>query len=304
VNLRRATRIARSSTLIAAALAVSACAGAGGAAGGDHPAGVDPDVAPAADTIGIAFRDGELSPAFLVTPDPATLLLRIDTIPAGRDPRDVLDPGDPAEAPVDVLITRDPATIAYARARGGFRIDTLPWDRVYAAVVSDPSRYRLGATEEFRASLARDAVRAEARAARPPYAWEMADCSSGRPASDGRARRVAYASDDPVALGIAERLVALDATIAVAGLRSDSLERSVRDGAHAVYVVALPAVPPGVDSLGVEPCAGVPPYPAGAAVMPLIETRAHAISRPGTPRLLIEPGRPVRVAPGDSAGPR
>lgn len=77
------------------------------------------------------------------------------------DPRNALDAG------VDLLVTRDPATIEYAAATGSYRSAPLPWDRVYLLLApGDPWQGRVvAATDGELEALARDAVRVQARPA-------------------------------------------------------------------------------------------------------------------------------------------
>lgn len=348
-----------------AALLAVACAPAG-TPGGPAPAdGARPPYdslrTPGADTVTIALLEHELTPpldtrgftelrsrALASGPVARTRdLAPADTVPApfvhlallrpGADARDLLDSAAAAAAGAsDVLVTRDPAVIAYARARADFTAHPLAWDRVHVAIITDPTRTRIAAAPGFRASLARDAVHAEARAAEPPYAWQQAVCEGPHPPLThpplpqtprsqaprsqvpGPARRIAYPRGDAIARDLAERLVALDRTVTAAALDGDSLTAALAAGADAVYVVALPAarVPvapadtaPGVTPspaagdtaaaavAGITPCAALPQRAPDSQVVPLVETRAHAIVRAGTPPLVIGPGLPLRYAP-------
>lgn len=272
---------------------------------------------PGGDTVTIAMLAGELGSfpdtggfrslggrpvhggpvAYLVELAPADTVaapyIRFATIAAGADPRDLLDSTAAGPAgPADVLVTRDPSVIGYAKARAGFVVEPLPWDRVYAAVLTDPSRTRIAPTAELRASLAHGAVRADARGARPAYAWEHAGCTGTGARSSSPARRIIYRDGDPVARDLAERLVAMDGTVTAAPLAGDRLAAALATGADAAYVVRLPLA---LDTAAA--CAPLPSRPAGAAIVPLVETRPHAIVRAGTPPLLIGSGVPLRYAP-------
>lgn len=110
--------------------------------------------------------------------------------PRGPEPRDLLDRG------VDLLVTRDAATLGYARTLEAYRTAPLPWHRTYVLAVpaGDPAgpapatgaRADRGpaapgappgggeADAGLRRALARDAVPVEARAARPPHWWTAA----------------------------------------------------------------------------------------------------------------------------------
>ena len=216
--------------------------------------------------------------------------LRIGLLRSTADARDLLDSGAAGFAgPADVLVTRDPTVIAYARARPGFATLPLPWDRVHAAIIVDPARTRIAASDELRASLARDAVRADARPAGNGYAWQTAACAGAGPRAAQPERRVVYAAADPVGRAVAERLVAMDGTVTAAALGDDSLAAALAAGADAVYVVTIPIAGDTTDA-----CTRLPARPASARIVPLVETRAHAIVRDGTPALVIAPGEPVR----------
>ena len=309
----------RASAALLTAAAVLGCTAPGvtprspGAVGG--PAAALP--AAGSDTVTIAMLEHELTPApetstFTVVAShdlgtgPVSRLTELrpaDTVAAPylriallrplADARDLLDSAAAGFTGVaDVLVTRDPTVLEYARARFGPTAEPLPWDRVHAAVVVDPVRTRIAASAELRGALARDAVRADARAAQPPYTWETRGCEGTATGDGAPAPQVAYRRDDPVARDLAERLVAIDGTVTATGLPSDSFAAALATGTHAVYVVALPITTDEGDG-----CAALPERPAGALVVPLVETRAHAIVRAGTPPLVLAPGAPLRYAP-------
>ena len=119
------------------------------------------------------------------------------------DPRNALD------ADVDALVTGDPATLEYARARSNYVAVPLPWSRTYvmASPGPDPGSRPPAAVLD---ALGQEAVRGDVRAAQGPFPWEQ--CRSGsvaplRPADSRNA--VAYAEHDMIARGLAERIVAL-----------------------------------------------------------------------------------------------
>ena len=301
--------------LLTAALAVGACAPpaalepAPSAAGGRDTvtlAMLEHELTPAPDVRGfaaIARREYPAGPVARVTDlvpadSVAAPFVRVALLRASADPRDLLDAAAAGGAgPADVLVTRDPSAIAYARARREFAVVPLAWDRVHAAVVVDPSRTRIAATPQLRASLARDAVRTDARAAEPPYPWQTAACEGSGARHPSPARRVVYRRGDPIGHDLAERLVAMDGSVTAAALADDSLAAALAAGADAVYVVMLPvrADTSLAGDVGGR-CAAVPSRPAGTVIIPLVETRAHAVVRSGTPPLLIAPGGPLRYA--------
>jgi hypothetical protein len=146
----------------------------------------------------------------------------------------------------------------------------------------------------FRAALARDAVRADARGAVPPFWWEAGTgCEADSSGSAAPARAlVAYRRDDRTGRELAERLVATapaaGGRLVATGLEPEEFTAALARGAHAAYVVALPARAPAT-------CAAVPAWPRGAAVTPLIETRAHAVMRAGAARVTVDADGALRV---------
>jgi hypothetical protein len=205
----------------------------------------------------------------------AVLALRSSS---SADGRDLLDGG------VDVMVTDDPSVLAYASTKPELVSLPLPWERTYVLLV--PSRARgwrsspahsvaqevpSAEWSSFRAALARDAVRVEARGAEAPFWWEGAGGCDVRAlvppdsqAPTRRASRIVYARGDPTARDIAERLVALaafergdahagtpltsvvpDASDAGARLRAAALaptefDAALSAGGELAYVVALP----------------------------------------------------------------
>ena len=228
-----------------------------------------------------------LAPAS-TTSDP---LLAIRTRRVG-DPRDAVDAG------ADLLVTDDPVAVSYAATRSNLTAIPLPWTRTYAlAVPAAPS----GATalsplarglDTLTASLARDAVHAEARAAQPPYWWSgIQGCESlsrgsavAPPGAGRRASRIVYRRDDRVARGLAERLVALGRGTTATGLAPGDFARALRAGDELAYVLDIGRVSlsPCQDLADLESAA---PWLAGGpgegiattALLPLIDTRARAI---------------------------
>lgn len=226
----------------------------------------------------------------LAPSSPASLpYVVIRPVPTG-DPRDAIDAG------ADVLVTEDPVAVSYAAARANLAAVPLPWTRTYALAASGtaPKIAQLllrpdSGSAVLRASLARDAVRAEARAAQPPYWWEGArSCappldSVAAARARGSSNRIVYRSDDGIARGLAERLVALDAQTVAAGLAPDEFVRALHDGADLAYVLDLPRA-------SLSPCAelvqlrSMAPWLArgegvDAMLVPLVDTRETAVVR-------------------------
>ena len=205
------------------------------------------------------------------------------------DARDALDQG------ADVVVTRDPALIEYARGQSDFSTFPLPWSRTYVLLQSagsDPLEIGLSASE--RQSLAEDAVRADARVAQPPFWWsELAECPvSAIPGTSVTSSRVVYAQGDEVARELAERLVALAKP--GTGLRTEAVRLAefidlLQSGAERAYVVA-------VSHRTLARCRDATTLPAGPRMEPLIDTRAYVIVRKGAPALSVDWDGTLRIA--------
>lgn len=236
------------------------------------------------DSVPALFADPSLG---LVTdslpPSGTTFIARR---PASGDPRDALDGG------ADILRTGDPALLDYARSRGEYTVHPLPWSRTYVLIMPPGREGPVGLipadSAAFRAGLARDAVRAEARGAEPPFWWNgTGRCPAPEVVPASRetlgAKVVVYAREDAVARALAERVVALadDRTTATSGIPAVRMAEALHGGLAWAYVVAVPRT-------ALVPCREVATWPAGAAAIPLIDTRASAIVRRGVPRLTVE----------------
>ena len=228
-----------------------------------------------------------------------------DSLPAIRffvaagDARDLLDQG------VDLLLTRDPATLEYAATLPQFRSVPLAWQRTRVLLAPGRSRSAVSLSEEARHVLADDAVRGEARGARGPFWWqEVTDCEVTRsPPRDHSSLipRIVYDASDVAARDLAERFVGLGRASGPAataflnallpdrpgrtyqravGLTGEGLARALRRGADAGYVTS-------VDSRPVDPCQDLKALMDGApwldpeTIVPLVETRLQAIVRRG-----------------------
>lgn len=210
------------------------------------------------------------------------------------DPRGLLDAGE------DLLVTDDPAVLAYAATLPAVEALPLPWDRTYSLLVQGlPAEIDGESAEtELREALARDAVRAEARASEvPASAGAASACESvmapgalgvqdgipAPPASEAAAR-IVYPREDRTARELAERLVALAAgrpgpavpawvtglpRVAV-GLSDDAFAAALRRRSEAAIVLAVPRE----SSL---PCAlQLEPGP-GRVLRPLVDARRRVI---------------------------
>ncbi len=227
-----------------------------------------------------AYRLPESDPA------PATLEsvgngrpLRLLATP--RDLRDAVDAG------ADIVVTDDPATLAYVAGRTGVTSLPLPWTREYGLVLTSANdSTAAGLTPAFKEALARDAVRIDARAATAA----PAGCVVPTPAPSHSAHpgaRVAYPAGDRTAADLAARLAAFGIAGArsVVALDSIALAASLRVSAEAAYVVVL--------SRKCDPAS----RPPGPAVLPLVETRAHAVVRGGAPPLTVDRDGVLRLLP-------
>lgn len=272
--------------------------------------GIDSVVATDARTLVIGVRDapaedGKLfaEPALAVTPNSGPTLSTgtsltiqgvgstvLDFVTASGDLRDLLDSG------VDLLVTRDLGLVEYAAGHRDLRTFPLPWSRTYVLVqpsTADSLRVAINA-DSVRTSLARDAVKADARPA--AGGWTAAPCRSRAPVTAPRpAARIVYLARDSVARGLAERIVALDSQnpeVRAVGLPDSLLDASLRTGSNRGYIVALSSAAENICSSGL--------IPGGALIHPLIETRAHAIVRRGSPELTVDwDGIPRLAVPAD-----
>ena len=236
------------------------------------------------------------------------------------DARDLVDAG------VGLLLTDDPALATYAAARPDLTALPQPWDRTWALIMprrrqappgsvsatNDPDTIA-ARTVEFRAALARDAVRADARVAERPAWWRgLESCVplSGtiRESSNGANARIASRTDQPIARSIAERLVALavrpsagqDSALSLlapevraAGSRATAIALApndfavgLRTGIELAYIVSMPrrSDTPCVDAERLR--SGAPwllDDPSSLAtstrIHPLVETRLLAVVR-------------------------
>jgi hypothetical protein len=207
------------------------------------------------------------------------------------DPRDAIDAG------AAVVVTGDRSALSYAESRANLSTVPLPWSRVYVVAIpragsthADSSLRSMASDAGLRASLARDAVRTEARGAEPPYWWNgVAGCGLASVVTTGdasagvrRSSRIVYDRGDAVARGLAERLVAVERGVMAAGLATAAFAQALRAGDERAYVLALPRA-------SLSPCQDLAPLATAApwlvsdsglselALTPLVETRERAI---------------------------
>jgi hypothetical protein len=245
---------------------------------------LDPSTASADSAITIR-RDNIAPIRFLVAPG---------------DPRDLLD-----RRP-DLLVTRDPAALAYAATLPHFAALPLEWRTVHVLVTPGRSPGETALTPDARQALATDAVRGEARGAMEPFWWQMLQpCEVAPPESrppGAFTPRIVYDVHDAASRDLAERLVGLyrgSAGVAkplldvllpdrprrayqhAVALAGEPLAATRRRGRDAAYIVTL-------DRRPLEPCRDISILIDGArwldpeTIVPLVETRRRAIVRRGT----------------------
>ena len=230
-------------------------------------------------TLPPVFSDRSLGVAGTARPESP-----VSPRPSGNDLRDAVDGG------VDLVHTSDPDLLEYASHRPGLTTVALPWDRAYLLLLPRGSA-GVGAaipadTSAFRAALARDAVRADARPAETAGWWAQPEPCRREPAPPPpgqAAEAVVYGAADRVARDLAERIVALASlpSLTARGLDDASFRETLLAGSARGYVVTAPVH-------AAVPCRESAGWPVAASAIPLIETRPHAILRRGTPRLGVE----------------
>jgi hypothetical protein len=195
----------------------------------------------------------------------------------GRDPRDLLDDG------VDLLLTRDPATLGYAGTLPQYLSVPMAWQRVHVLVSPGGAGSSRPFTHDARQALAGDAVRGEARGALGPPWWQAgAECRIDAPAraASSLTPQIVYDARDPAGRDLAERFVGLRSFQRATGLTGEPLARARRLGADAGYLMSL-------DTRPLDRCRelrivldGVP-WLDPDTIAPLVETRLQAIVRRG-----------------------
>jgi hypothetical protein len=236
------------------------------------------------------------------------------------DPRDLLDRG------VDLLLTRDPATIEYAATLPQYHSVPLEWQRTHVLLTPGRARDARSLSDGARRAIADDAVRGEATGAAGPFWWhELTECNVPAPwTADQSVRpsaRVVYDASDGVARDLAERLVGLvsapgpgaaailDALVPdrprrtyqrATGLTGEPLALARRRGTDAGYIVA-------VDRRPLDPCRDAHVLMEGArwldpeTIVPLVDTRLQAIVRRGRSRIDREWDGGLLLAGADDA---
>ncbi len=234
------------------------------------------------------------------------------------DPRNALDAG------IDVLVTRDPATIEYAAATGGYRSVPLPWDRVYLLLSpGDPSQDRVVTpTDRELEALARDAVREQARpvpfgtadletcapptVAQRPDTAARPDVAPARTAGGGTDlpsagdRTIVYPREDAAATALAQRLVALarsgsggmwippagtGSPLIARGLPDDAFEDALDRGEATAFLFAVRRTAAADRCDLAAEVERRAPWARASGIVPLVETRATALLRDGVAAL-------------------
>jgi hypothetical protein len=215
-----------------------------------------------------------------------------------RDRRDSLDEG------VDLLLTRDRATLDYAATLPHLRIVPLSWQRthVFLSPWRGPSMPQ--PSLEARQTIAADAVRGDARGAEAPFWWHsLSQCPAAPPPPRALpplgGGRLVYDRADDASRDLSERLVglarasgrsspavlsALLPATALASLQSAvglaASELGAARGNDVGYVVAF-------DRIALDPCHQWNElttrfsWADPDAIVPLVDTRPHAIVRRG-----------------------
>ena len=190
----------------------------------------------------------------------------LGTTPPGRvrhvrsdDGRDLVDGG------VDLVITRDPAVVSYARGLGGYDEIALPWDRVYVLLNGDAVLPE--GPDGAQGFVA--AVNTFAREPRGPFWWRALEACGYLSPRRWPATPVLYAPDDLVARDLAARVVAVSG---VAGVRAAA------GSSGGAPIRAVPRTPFRPCDLARE----IGLTRETPSVRPLIETRAVLLVRRGT----------------------
>jgi hypothetical protein len=244
------------------------------------------------------------SPA--TSPPPPSSAVRFLVSP-NRDARDLLDQG------VDLLVTRDPAALAYANVLAQFDSIPLPWRRSYI-FVSRERASDASLAPELRQQLATDAVPGEAEGSSLDWddAWRRCTIddpfSTGAPrlrAPEGGASRIAYDRSDTVARSLAERIAALASAGSAGGnhivdvlmppsrsrklqmvpLRDRDVSSALAREEHAGFVLALDRTRDCAEIAMLQERA---PWLTQSAVVPLVDTRLRALVRKGRSHMTVE----------------
>ncbi|HEX6134236.1 MAG TPA: ABC transporter substrate-binding protein [Longimicrobiales bacterium] len=199
------------------------------------------------------------------------------------------------DAGVDALVSGAADVVAYARARNDYSLAPLPWTRTYVLLTANGSAASPAAALD---ALARDAVRADARPASPPFWWTSCTAPDREPAVQATASGILYPRGDETARELAERIAALAWPSSrspawlrerlpsgytlprTAGVDSGAMSAALRAGTALAAIASVPRTPH-------EGCADAPALAAWPA-LPLIDTRDHLIHRAGVGRIHVD----------------
>lgn len=242
---------------------------------------------------------------------------------------DSADPRRALDADADAVVSADAAALDYARALADYNVTPLRWNRTYAlatrAVPGAADSVDMTPTEA-RFALARDAVRADTRAAEPPFWWLAAACPRA-PAVPPRpldrstgTNTIVHARGDAIARAIAERLVALawPASNAPAWLRAllpadyarggapkaqpldePAMLEVLRDYRALAFVAPLPRVDGNAcaaPALSADAFALTLAAAPEWRITPLVDVRDYLIHRPGLGRITIDGDGTIRFS--------
>ena len=237
---------------------------------------------------------------------------------APGDPRDLIDRG------VDLLLTRNRVALDYAATLASFQSAPLSWGRTHVLLTPGRARGIPPLSDDQREALAHDAVRGDARGARGPFWWQgPSDCAvtsaAGSPNRPLFTPRIVYDASDDVARDLAERFVGLVRAGSpgaapflnvllpdrprrtyqrATGLTGELLAQARRVGTDAGFIVAL-------DSHPIDPCRDLKlltadwPWLDPETIVPLVETRLHAIMRRGRVGVTAEGDGGLLIAAGE-----
>lgn len=226
--------------------------------------------------------------------DAAPVVVAIEP-PSGSDMRDVLESrltnvGVPQP---DLLITRRPEVIDFARRSSAHIVDTLPWNTTYLLVTVGRYEALLPSADE-RDVLARDAVRAVARGAVEPFPWlTTVGCSTDSviPLFSQPSAVIGYPTDDPIGRQLAERIVSLAGAstppawlpATLAGRRNLRVVPIAHDSltiAPAINRATATVMPVSRDAIA--QCGMTSNFTLPRGATPLIDVRDHVIIRRGS----------------------
>ena len=222
-----------------------------------------------------------------------------------RDVRDLLDQG------VDLLVTRDPAALAYANTLAQFDVTPLPWLRSYV-FISREGVPGAALTPDVRQKVADDAVGGEAQGSSFDWSQAWGRCVAKAPTdvppkslkpAPTSTGRIVFDAADPVARSLAERITVLASARSAAGnlildvlvpqsrsrrlqmqpLGEPNLSAALRRGDQTGYIIALDRFAGCAEIASLLERA---PWISGA--VPLVDTRLRAVVRRGRAQLAME----------------